>query len=420
VTVSFWTVERCTFINNFRDFEQWSWNVQPFWGNKFINNNSINCRETAIIPFTGAGDWTVIKDLQIRGNTIMYNPAMQDTSYGNHKAISMALGQDILIADNFIQDAEEGIFLQNGTANGTLKNVTIRNNHIRGCAHGVDMRPIAATSTNLNITLEGNTFEYGLFQAVIFGGLQCRLVNNIFNGNVTFGGSPTVSVSSGGVPGPQGSNIISGNLFIDEGAGVGSPTYAIQVASGLNNNIISGNQINKFVTAPYTDAGANNTWFGNVVGTNLLQVAPLSSINAVATAANTTETDLMAYSIPANALILTNNSIELLAWGNFGATANNKDVRVKFGGAAASNVLLDTLLRNNNAQEWILSGTIQYVNATTMKTAFRFEVTGFVTNDIATFTIGATTNIILRVTGSNTVAAASDIGLEGWKVAWKP
>lgn len=144
--------------------------------------------------------------------------------------------------------------------------------------------------------------------------------------------------------------------------------------------------------------------------------SPASSVTAVATAANTLETDLMTYTLLAGTLCFTNQNLELTAWGSFGATANSKDIRVKMGGVT----LLDTLPRANNAQEWLLSGTISYKDVSTLKSAFRFEVTGFITNDILAPTLKANTNIVLRITGSNHVAAASDIILEGWKLKWVP
>lgn len=411
-----WTIKDCRFEDNLRDVEPFNLTqagMSNLFGLKVIDNTMLRPKETSIYASSVPG----IRDCDIRGNTIIFDPAMRDGTYDNHIGIGLTDCRDIRIVGNNIQNAEYPFYILITSGAQESANSIIQGNQFSRNLHGGFLS--STTGTNAGWIVAENTFAYNTSEAMRIGGFCNQIINNTFNRNGTIFGGATLKLEVLG--GAVGSNVISGNLFwSDNQFTAASPTHCITIASGANFNTVINNRFGDYSTAPYSDSGNNNVWVGNLLNNNSIQLQPAASVNAVATAANTTETDLASYTLPGNSLLVTNQAIEFQAWGSFGATANNKVVRVKYGGAAASNVLLDTLLRANNAQEWMLSGTIQRVNATTLKAATRFEVAGFVTNDIVTLTMDPTTNAIFRITGSNTVAAASDIGLDGWKVAWKP
>lgn len=168
-------------------------------------------------------------------------------------------------------------------------------------------------------------------------------------------------------------------------------------------------------------ANSNNI-VGN--GTNFWQQgrAIASSTATVGTAADTLEKDLLAVTLAGNTWGADGQAVELSAWGSYGATANTKALRLKLGAASGSGslTLLDSAGRAINGGEWFLRGQIVRASKTTLKASLLLEAPGFTTNEYSSVTLTVTTNMFLRLTGSNHTAAASDLVLEGYKLTHIP
>lgn len=244
---------------------------------------------------------------------------------------------------------------------------------------------------NIKIIGTNTIAEFLNTKFIVSGGTNLTTGIQVLSGGTVKLANPVFETSTNGLVGGAAARAEAYDILCTNTAGFVSTIF---IAGASPTNRVAGN--GNFI---YSDRGNQ-----------------ASSVNATATGANTTETDLMSYTIMGSTMGSTNQAMELLAWGSFGATANSKDIRVKIGGVS----ILDTLPRANNAQEWVLSGTIQRVSATAMKAFMRFEVTGFVTNDLTSLTLTSATNIVLRVTGSNHTATANDIVMEGWKLKWAP
>lgn len=135
-----------------------------------------------------------------------------------------------------------------------------------------------------------------------------------------------------------------------------------------------------------------------------------AQLTQVATAANTVETTLQTYSLPANAFNNNGISVRIKAWGSFAANANNKTVKLYFGAVSFVN---SGAVAGNNVK-WIIEGTVHRVGATSQKCNGHFiygttEVG--VQNNAATET--DTAAIVIKVTGQNGSSSASDIVCEG-------
>jgi hypothetical protein len=159
----------------------------------------------------------------------------------------------------------------------------------------------------------------------------------------------------------------------------------------------------------YRDAGISGTMKA-VVET----VVPLSFSGAsAATIADTNETTLKTFTLPANAFGANGIvGLEIEAYGRFGATANNKTVKLKFGSTVISSGALA-----DNAKNWAFRAVVFRVSA-----SVQVVIASFV-HDTATLTltnVGATESetaaIILALTGQNGTAAANDIICNGFVV----
>lgn len=129
------------------------------------------------------------------------------------------------------------------------------------------------------------------------------------------------------------------------------------------------------------------------------------------TAADTNETDLWTYTLPANTLNADGKAIRITAWGTTGATANNKTIRLKFGAGtprthgptAANNVgwVITVIVVRTGASTQLSTGTGIFSEVSPGT-----QVVGSLAEDTATA-------ITIKVTGQNGTAAADDIVFRG-------
>lgn len=128
------------------------------------------------------------------------------------------------------------------------------------------------------------------------------------------------------------------------------------------------------------------------------------------------ETDLFSSSIAASTLGTNGDSIEFYAAGTFAATANNKQVRVKFGGTT----VLDTgALVVTTASSWRVTGSIIRTGATSQKAIVSYFSSDATLLETTSYTTPGETlsgAVTLKVTGQAT--SNNDIVGEMWKGQW--
>jgi hypothetical protein len=219
------------------------------------------------------------------------------------------------------------------------------------------------------------------------------------------------------------------HLILKGCSATSSGTYLIQDTVGTDNSIrakvtiIGGISANKPASGNVDVRGTIDLTNGVVIvpagastnrmnyGGNIFAVA-----SDVGTIANTSETDLAVTNIAG--FTLTNNldAVEFWAAGTYGATANNKTIRVKLG----ATTLLDTGVRAINGGDWAIDGKIIRTGASAQRATIRFLAPAFTTNEYTTATEILGNNLLLKITGQNGTAAANDIIFTGWKGRLEP
>lgn len=145
----------------------------------------------------------------------------------------------------------------------------------------------------------------------------------------------------------------------------------------------------------------------------------LSSDSTLAgTPANTTETTLFSYVLPAATLSTDGWFIRIIAWGYTGASGNNKSLLVRFGGTAIISSGMAAL--NNNT--WFLEAyvirkaagnqdAIGRLTATPVANGWGGTVTGMTLFSEPAINLNGAVTIVIN--GLNGVASASDVTYEG-------
>lgn len=124
-----------------------------------------------------------------------------------------------------------------------------------------------------------------------------------------------------------------------------------------------------------------------------------------ATGANTTETDLWTYSLPANTLSADNYGVRVELWYSTAANANNKTVRPYWGGTA-----LDTFTAASNNAVVVVRFEIWRTAAGAQRTFMEIEApSAGARNTSATHTRDETAAQVIKFTGQNGTASAGDI-----------
>lgn len=158
---------------------------------------------------------------------------------------------------------------------------------------------------------------------------------------------------------------------------------------------------------------ANIPVFGKIVS-GLLYV----DTTAVATGADTNETTLMSYTLPANTLTASGEGLRILAWGITAANGNNKTIKAYFGAGLSSN--RGVLALNNGAwcidctivrtsednQDSIANSTFGVAGADVSASEVRFSA----------ITETESAGILIKITGENGTESADDISCQGLRI----
>lgn len=150
-------------------------------------------------------------------------------------------------------------------------------------------------------------------------------------------------------------------------------------------------------------------------GTSTASPSGVLSVSTVlvGTAADTNEADLITYTVPANTLISTGKGVRLTAWGSFANNANNKTLKLYWNGTNCVTVG-PTASANTTWRveiDVVRTGT---TNAKVKGCAIYSTVTA--TGGNLAVTSDFTTALIIKVTGTNGTASASDITMDFGRV----
>lgn len=152
------------------------------------------------------------------------------------------------------------------------------------------------------------------------------------------------------------------------------------------------NQWFTFLEKLFKITGGN---YGITLGGNL-------DVNTTAVSnSGSSETDLITYSLPANALVNNGDVLEVKAWGVYASNGNNKTLKLNFG----SQTILNTGAVAANSGSWEIKATIVRLSATTQEISATIISGNSTVADSATRTAGTQTlssNLTIKCTGQGT------------------
>lgn len=151
-------------------------------------------------------------------------------------------------------------------------------------------------------------------------------------------------------------------------------------------------------------------------GSGTAQATPSGILNTrstlVGTAADTNETDVFTYTIPANTINTDGQIVRLVAEGSFGNDANNKTLKAYWNGTAIA-----TFGPTASTASWRIELTVIRSSSSNAKCkAFAVYSTTTGTGGNLAVTSDFTTALIIKVTGTNGTALAHDVDCDFGRV----
>lgn len=178
--------------------------------------------------------------------------------------------------------------------------------------------------------------------------------------------------------------------------------FAIVAASGLLAGLIVAALL---LLAGMVDLGAQVVVDPRVTGVPRACGVLHTNTTQAATIADTNETNLWTFTLPANSLNRDGVGLRITTGGVLGATANNKTLKLYFGASQIA-----SLSTTANASGWRMGGIVLRTGAATQRAnGDIFIGLGVlnITQSAPAETLSGT--VLIRMTGQNAVAAAGDI-----------
>jgi hypothetical protein len=134
-----------------------------------------------------------------------------------------------------------------------------------------------------------------------------------------------------------------------------------------------------------------------------------TSTTGACTIADTNETNLWTYNLPAGALSADGRGLRITAWGTVAATANNKTIKIYFG--ASSGISFDAVAANGGSWRGILEVLRSSATSQAILNFGNVRSAGIDTQTITSITGSETmaNAVSIRVVGLNGTAAANDV-----------
>jgi hypothetical protein len=188
-----------------------------------------------------------------------------------------------------------------------------------------------------------------------------------------------------------------------------------QIAGPSGTATIDSDGLNTFVRANAITTGPLQGQAGNASSTWVRAMGQLTAqMSQTATGANTNETDLQAYTLPANTLDIVSRGVRVTAWGSYGANANGKTIRLYFG---TGNVIMNSTALTQNGTGWWVEAEI-YKTGTNTQCHWGNIIAGNSVPGTQSGTDAQTDSagILIKVTGQNSTATANDVVCRGMSV----
>ena len=156
------------------------------------------------------------------------------------------------------------------------------------------------------------------------------------------------------------------------------------------------------------------TIMGSSLSTGRVPAIAYTSATNASTGANTTETDLQSYTLPANVLGDNGRGLRIRAWGDFAANGNTKTVRLEFGGTT---IQFNATTTAPNNMDYVIEAVILRIGANSQTYgSFMLVETLPQSTTSTSIAITDTASIVIKVTGQNGTANAGDISCRAMTV----
>lgn len=161
--------------------------------------------------------------------------------------------------------------------------------------------------------------------------------------------------------------------------------------------------------------GAKSVQAGGSTGTAQLG-GILNTQTATAANCGTSETDIFTYTLPASVLNANGRGVRVITWGTTSANANNKQLRLYFGGT----VISDSAAAAYNAQNWKFTADVMRTGSNTQTSSTHLTLAQAGTGNIewqqdTNLTKTDTGTLIIKLTG-DCPSNATDVTAKGWRV----
>jgi len=210
------------------------------------------------------------------------------------------------------------------------------------------------------------------------------------------------------IPSPPPGGFL-GNVFYQDSAGERTQEDAFRYTASTNTLAVE-----NITGTTVIENNDKKTIMGSSLSTGRVPAIAYTSATSASTGANTTETDLQSYTLPANVLGDNGRALRIRAWGDTAANGNTKTIRLKFGGT--------TLQANNttaapNGLDWVTEAYVVRISSG-QQTYSSFMLMSTTPQDTTSTAISITdtASIVIKVTGQNGTANAGDISCRAMTV----
>lgn len=169
-------------------------------------------------------------------------------------------------------------------------------------------------------------------------------------------------------------------------------------------------------TVPAAFGNLSTVAVGTGTATAVVEGTLFTSATPACTIADTNETTLITYTLPASALSANGRGVKITAFGTFGTNANTKQVKVYFGTAGVDQPGASTSALSN--VPWFSNSVVLRTGAATEVAAGYQFYSGFagaaaITTAGMSLTENTAAPIVIKITGKNSIASAGDVCASG-------
>lgn len=265
-----------------------------------------------------------------------------------------------------------------------------------------------------------------LASATLAGQIVFTVNDSAINSTVYFGNGVTATTPSKtriNATGGSGTNVVGAELGFAAGISTGNGNGANVVIYGTEPGLSGAGAQTLRSNTTFSQRGrqTNRAGFGTTGNHAAVDGVIYADMSQTQNAAGAGEKDLKTFTLPANYISATNDSLEITVWGQFAANGNQKRVRLYFGTA-----IFDTTLLSFTGGQWKIKAIVGQRGASSQTSSSTWIPSIDQAGVLATQEVGTTSAqnetgaITIKVTADSGAAAAGDIKQDGMLIRLCP